>query len=349
MEPGDPTRAAGRFFALGPPVMSVADRLRLGLPTILVLVGFALAGRFLDGLVIGLGTYTVLFGAIPGRRHRALVMAVAGIGLVTAVCAGILAAGSLPWTLTAFLAAAVLAVVLDTAVRLGPPGPYFFLLMVGGGGVVGAAGLGVADVVPGLALGAVIALVAAVAGPDRDPPDEDGPAAGVCERLTWPHPDAVVFARVTVATVVTFAALTLVGDAHPFWAMLVVVLVLSFPGDRDALLVRTAHRVAGTAVGFLAFWAWTLVGPPTWVAFVAMGVLLWATMSLAPRNYGLACVAITLLALLMTQALLPGEPPARMALDRVADTLVGAVVAVACLLLIRPRRAATETDRSDRR
>lgn len=226
MEPGDPTRAAGRFFALGPPVMSVADRLRLGLPTILVLVGFALAGRFLDGLVIGLGTYTVLFGAIPGRRHRALVMAVAGIGLVTAVCAGILAAGSLPWTLTAFLAAAVLAVVLDTAVRLGPPGPYFFLLMVGGGGVV---------------------------------------------------------------------------------------------------------------------------GPPTWVAFVAMGVLLWATMSLAPRNYGLACVAITLLALLMTQALLPGEPPARMALDRVADTLVGAVVAVACLLLIRPRRAATETDRSDRR
>ena len=60
-----------RLWRIGPPVMSVRDRLRLGLPTILILVGSALLGRFIDGLLIGLGTYTVLFGAIPSRPHRA--------------------------------------------------------------------------------------------------------------------------------------------------------------------------------------------------------------------------------------------------------------------------------------
>ncbi|WP_295624014.1 FUSC family protein [uncultured Corynebacterium sp.] len=342
-----------RIWRLGPPVMPVADRLRLGMPTILILVVGALMGRYLDALLVGLGTYTVLFGGIPGRRHRAIVMAAGGVGLVAAVSAGVAVAGSLPWTLVAFVGASLLAVVLDSAVRLGPPGPYFFTLMVGGGGIIGIAGFTVADVVPQLAAGAVVAFVAAVAGADRPEPTagdgegteslDDGPAStssrvfsDVLARLTWPHPDSVTFVRVVVATLVTFAALTLANDSHPFWAVLVVVLVLSYPGDQGTLMLRTFHRVVGTAIGFFAFWAWTLVAPPAWVAFVAIGVLLWITMGLAPRNYGYACVAITLLALLMTQALMPDAPPGQLATARVIDTVVGAVVAIGCMLLIRP-------------
>lgn len=125
------------------------------------------------------------------------------------------------------------------------------------------------------------------------------------------------------------------GSAHPFWAVLVVVLVLSFPGERDAQTVRAVHRVAGTVVGFFLYWAWTLVDPPLTAGYVAMGVLLWFVMGMAPRNYGYACIGITLLALLMTQALSPHVHPADLALDRVADTLLGAVIALAAVLLVR--------------
>lgn len=48
--------------------------------------GFSTHGRFVEGMLIGLGTYTVLFGAIPSRAHRAKVMTATGLGLIAAVC-----------------------------------------------------------------------------------------------------------------------------------------------------------------------------------------------------------------------------------------------------------------------
>lgn len=111
-----------RLWALGPPVMPVRDRLRLGLPTIVILVGGALAGHLIEGLLVGLGTYTVLFGGIPARRRRALVMAGAGVGLLGAVVLGALVSDSLLLTLLAFVAVAALAVGVDSRYPLGPPG-----------------------------------------------------------------------------------------------------------------------------------------------------------------------------------------------------------------------------------
>lgn len=310
-----------RLWRIGPPVMSVRDRLRLGLATILILVGSALLGRFIDGLLIGLGTYTVLFGAIPSRPHRARVMASAGIGLIAAVGVGVAVSSSLALTLGAFVLAAFAGLALDTAMRLGPPGPYFFVLMVGGGTIIGRAGLGVTDVVAPLAAGAVVAFIAAVLGADKtgnaspdtsatadtsaspDTPATQSWARSFRERLTWPHPEAVMFARVVVAATLAFAIPVMAGGTHPFWAVLVAVLVLSYPGGRRIQVMRAIHRILGTALGFLAYWGWTLIHPPDVVTFAAMGILLWITMGLAAGNYGLACIAITLLALMMTQVL----------------------------------------------
>lgn len=107
---------APSLWRLRPPVMSLADRARLGLPTIAVLVLAALLGHYL----IGLGTYSVLFGGIPDRRHRATVMALAGVGLVAAFSLGIAAAQSLPLTLLVFGIVTVAGVLLDRAIPLGP-------------------------------------------------------------------------------------------------------------------------------------------------------------------------------------------------------------------------------------
>ena len=228
-----------RLWRIGPPVMSVRDRLRLGLPTILILVGSALLGRFIDGLLIGLGTYTVLFGAIPSRPHR---------------------------------------------------------------------------------------------------------AHSFRERLTWPYPEAVMFARVVVAATLAFAIPVMAGGTHPFWAVLVAVLVLSYPGGRRIQVMRTIHRILGTALGFLAYWGWTLIYPPDVVTFAAMGILLWIAMGLAARNYGLACIAITLLALMMTQVLTPDIHPATLAGDRLLTSIIGAAVAVVVMIVIQPRRRRAAED-----
>lgn len=340
-----------QVFALGPSAMPLAMRARLGLPTIALLVAPALFGHFLLGLLMGLGSYSVLFGAVPRRRHRAVVMAVTGVGLVAAVCAGVAVAGSLAASLAAYVIAAFLGVVLDEVVPLGPPGPYFFVLMVGGGGVVGQAGIGAAAILPWLCLGAVVAFVAAVAG--RDDPRARMPRIGVAglphrvaDRLRWPGREARVFWRVVLAIGVVQVVMTALGDPHPFWAVLAAGLVLMPPKEPGALGLRAAHRVLGTLVGALAYEVWVSLVPGSVPAFLAMGVLLWLVMALSPRNYGYACVGITLLALLMTQELTPGVPPGALAGNRVLDTVVGGVVALVVLMILRPRRgvSAGESD-----
>lgn len=204
------------------------------------------------------------------------------------------------------------------------------------------------QVLPWLVIGAVVAFVAAVAGPDASasgpPPrvDVSHLPRRVAARLRRPGGEAVTFVRVVVAICVVQVLMTALGDPHPFWAVLAAGLVLMPAKDAGALRLRALHRMLGTVVGALAFEAWALLvpsGPGSGFvpAFLLMGALLWIIMDLSSRNYGYACVAITLLALLMTQQLTPAVDPAVLAGNRVIDTVLGGVVALVILVLIRPR------------
>ena len=66
-------------------------------------------------------------------------------------------------------------------------------------------------------------------------------------------------------------------------------------------------------------------------------------MGLAARNYGLACIAITLLALMMTQVLTPDIHPATLAGDRLLTSIIGAAVVVV-MIVIQPRRRRAAED-----
>lgn len=136
-----------------PPVMTPSESLRLVGPTVVILTGFALAGHYVLGLLIGLGTYGVLFGAVPSRQRRAMVVAIAGVGLLAAVLLGILCAGSLWRVLAAYIVVTLTAAIVDEVLPLGPPGPAFFVLMVGAGQTIGAAGVPADKVIGPLALG----------------------------------------------------------------------------------------------------------------------------------------------------------------------------------------------------
>ena len=160
--------------------MSVRTTTLLVTPVWTGFIGGALLGRPLDGLLVALGSYIVLFaGSQPaGRRLRIHLFAAAG--LLACITLGMVVGRSLWSTLVAYVVVAVV-MVLVTARWFdpGPPGPYFFVLMVGGGTLLTPLG-GVVRVVALVAAGCALALAfgqvdsAVEDYPER--PGEDSPS-----------------------------------------------------------------------------------------------------------------------------------------------------------------------------
>ncbi|MDR5690593.1 FUSC family protein [Agromyces indicus] len=97
---------------------------------------------------------------------------------------------------------------------------------------------------------------------------------------------------------------------------------------------RAILRVAGTLVGVLIGYVLLMFSPPLWVLAAAVAVLQFLTEMFVERNYGIAVVCITPLALILSYISHPTAPDG-LVLDRVLSTLVG--IAVAVLLLVAAR------------
>jgi uncharacterized membrane protein YccC len=79
-------------------------------------------------------------------------------------------------------------------------------------------------------------------------------AARVRQRLTWPSEHVVTVARILLAVVTLTVIAHAVHDPHPFWPVLVALLLLSYPGGTDVQVLRAINRVAGTVLGIFAYW-----------------------------------------------------------------------------------------------
>ena len=157
-----------------------------------------------------------------------------------------------------------------------------------------------------------------------------------------PDPDGVL--RYVVALSISGAIATSLGWQHPYWAMVASVVVLSGP-DLASRLVRGLQRVLGTLLGVgvaAAVLAWA---PHQGVGAVLVIAALQVLAELfVGRNYALALLFITPLALMMGQLVAP-SPAGPLLRDRLLETVLGAFVAMAVLLLVpdrlpRRRRAA---------
>lgn len=153
---------------------------------------------------------------------------------------------------------------------------------------------------------------------------------GAGPEWTWSH----YLVRYAVGVAVAGAIATAVG--HPYWAMVAAVVPMSAP-DASGALMRAAQRLAGTLVGVLIAWALLTAGPPPLVV-IAVAALLQAGAELyVGRNYAVAMLFITPLALSMTHLANP-VPVSGLVADRALDTLIGVAVAVAITLLTHERR-----------
>src|SRR5690606_23723333 len=142
-------------------------------------------------------------------------------------------------------------------------------------------------------------------------------------------------ARVGVAGVVAGAVAAVAGLGHAAWATMGSTAVLQGESARHAVM-RALQRGAGTVAGALV--AWPLLAAPLgfWGTAAVVVVLQTVTETVVGRHYGVAMLAITPMALLMTSLAHPAFP-STLALDRALDTVLGAVVGVLAVVLVHPR------------
>ncbi|NIJ05059.1 FUSC family protein [Frigoribacterium faeni] len=285
------------------------------------------------------GAFASAFGRGLGRGPRLGMQLEAGALLIAVVVLGTaLSAASVPAVALVPVVALVagLASVLSDLRGWTPPGPLFPVFGLGVCAFVPAvpSSVGAAAVVSSLSvlLALATSLVGLVRASGRRALDAPGtrtlrrPVVAVELRRTLLHA-AICLGASLVAGLVSIAC----GLQNPYWAMVSAVVPVVGRAT-SAQLLRAGHRLLGTLVG-VGLAALLLAWDPTPVALVvAFGVLQFATELVVVRNYGLALVFITPMALSMP-ALGGGQVDVgALVVARGADTAIGVGVVVVALL-----------------
>ena len=321
--------------------------LRASLCVLIPLLVCALTNHRTWAVYASFGAFTALYGRFRGYRERLrMQLVVAGL-LVAAVVTGTATAlGPAPrWTWVAGAAVwAVLGGVASDAERWHPPGALFVVFAYA---VCAQISPGVASLPASFAVSAASALFALALGaagallPWTAPHLDEGPAPGLRAALRRPGAGASAV-RLGGAAALGGAVATGSGLGHASWATVAAVVPMAAP-DTAGRLSRATHRTLGTAAG-LVLAAGLLGLHPALVPLVLLVAALQALAELlVGRNYGIALVFITPLALLVGQL---GRPQSADVLlrDRGLETLLGIAAAIALTLLTHDRRASDDEE-----
>jgi uncharacterized membrane protein YccC len=144
-------------------------------------------------------------------------------------------------------------------------------------------------------------------------------------------------ARNVAGVVLAGSVSTVVGIGHPYWAMVSAVVPLAATRPA-AQVVRGLHRIIGTLVGLGVAAVLLALDPGGLVLILCVVALQCVAELLVGRNYALALVAITPLALLMVHLAAP-TPASVLLLDRGVETVIGVLIGLAVGYLTRDRTA----------
>lgn len=404
-----------------------------GLPALI----FVVAGYSREALIVSVGAFAVMYGEGRPYRARWRAVVVAGAGLAAAAVLGAAvgtqidglwpAAGKIDHFIEVALLSVIacVAVFIVSALRAGPPGAFFFMLVCAVGMGVARAGIPVGTVAACAVVGIVSSVVVSMAGMlfDRSAPERAAVARAVgaidayvelrergepavaahraaaallhggwvalydagipqrapdsdlvtmllakhrqfigvvaadpAEQLDPPLPlgaagkrsrahrsltvhshAAVSATRALVASGVAGSVGILLDLGRPDWAVISAVLVVHQGPDRIVGTVRGLHRLVGTVVGLALFAVAYQVGATGAALVLLLMVLMFLIDLMIARNYGVAVMFITPVALLIGGVGASGGPIAAPMRDRLIETLIGVVVALATLWLVVPR------------
>jgi uncharacterized membrane protein YccC len=151
----------------------------------------------------------------------------------------------------------------------------------------------------------------------------------------------LVVIRVAVATALAGLLAGLLGLEHAYWAMAAAVLVLHQGLDRRQTTQRVLERLVGTWAGLLLAAAVIAMQPHAlWLVAAIMALNFLVELTVV-RNYTLAVVFITAVALVISTGARGTDDLAALLLARGVDTAVGCGVALLVFLLLVPASVTT--------
>ncbi|WP_431795375.1 FUSC family protein [Microbacterium enclense] len=294
--------------------------LSVGVP----LLALLLLGRLDLSVYASFGAFAALYGRLDPPRTRVRMQATAGGILVLAMLLGtLLSALSAPPLASVVVVALLAAAVTLFAYRAQwhPPGALFTVFAAGACASFPATAatfglvllVGVSSVLWSLLV--TTAFVLARRGSWRLPSRSRPPIGSVAWEMT---------ATVGVAALLAGVAGVLLVGTHWYWAMVGAVAAVG-GAHVSARLIRGIQRLVGTLVGVLiAAGLLALQLPPWAILIVAVAMQVGAELFVG-RNYGIAMVFITPLALLMISLASPATPDLLLR-DRVLETVIGVAV-----------------------
>jgi hypothetical protein len=316
--------------------IALSAALAMGLP-IAILTAF---GQPRLGLIACTGGFTALYLSNRTRRERAILLPFIGLGMVLSGVIGSLVSWSTLLTLVALFVLAIGGSVVLLGFGAGPPGGLFFMLVAGASvrltapPALGGVGLSAGLVIGMLAIGVTIAyliIVLPLLWPSVRKRDFEAHAARVRLRFDLSGDIAVILIRLTIACLIAVLLAAPLGVHRTYWVLLTVIAILQNGRRLRLTALRGIHRVLGTLVGLLLFaliFQWNPQG--YWLA-VVLAALQYVVELVVIRNYGLALVFITPLALTIAAQGDPGDV-GTVTVTRVVDTLIGAGIALIVLL-----------------
>ncbi|MFD5797888.1 FUSC family protein [Streptomyces diastatochromogenes] len=175
--------------------------------------------------------------------------------------------------------------------------------------------------------------------------DPTGELFGVDAELAFPRrslrhrlaPLAPLAARTAIGCALAGYASLAMGVGRPYWAL--VTAASLYQANVTLTWSRGIQRVVGNLVGVLVFAAVTPLAHLHAAALVLLCLALnFGAEALMSRNYWLGSVCVTPMALLITE-FARTQDPARLITERIADTLVGALVGFVAAVAVTNRRA----------
>lgn len=153
---------------------------------------------------------------------------------------------------------------------------------------------------------------------------------------TWAGTARRHVARNVAGVLLAGALATAVGIGHPYWAMVSAVVPLA---ARDLLpqMVRGLQRVIGTAMGLVLAALLLHLDLPGLALILLVVALQVGAELLVGRNYAIALIVITPLALLMVHLAAP-TPTKTLIFDRGVETLIGVLIGILIGYLTRDRK-----------
>ena len=331
-------RLLARLLTLGPHAGAHRIALRAAVSVAVPLLVLWATGHLGWSIYAVFGAFTSLYGRERTDRDRLALQVEAGITQVVAVTLGVVVGLSdqRAWISVPVAAAVAVGASYESARRgWHPPGSLF---QVFGFAAVASAPSTPADLAPAVlvaAAGAAFSVLVGMAGPavrsvrSATPLSPARPIGGAVEGVTR-------YALQSGAGVLLAGAIaTSAGIGRPYWAMVSAVVPL-VARDLTVQLTRGLHRVVGTGLGLLVAWAFFALDVRGLALVLLVVVLQAGAELLVGRNYALALVCVTPLALLMVHLVAP-VPTRELLLDRGVETVIGVLVGVALGHLSRPR------------